>query len=144
MKPNNSTITWNMHKVSLQNYATELLHQKRLKWQGHAHRPRPIGHKHAGLTASPNLAKIFPFCEGKKSSDSLAGICMKQAPKGLGIPYLHSLYASALRRAHHPPHLPHFWVMPKKTYLKWEILQEVVSELGGFTPVLPTLVWSTN
>ena len=106
-KPDNSTITRNMHKVALQNYATGLPHQRGQKWQGSC----LLDHKHAGLATSPNPARICPFCEGKrKSSDSLAGIYMKQAPGGLGTLYLlfcqephHSLHASASWRAHHPP-----------------------------------------
>ena len=81
-KPDNSTITTqNMHKVSPQNYATGLPHQREQKRQ--EPHPRPLSHKHVGLAASPNLAKIYPFCEGKrKSSDSPAGICMKQGTRG--------------------------------------------------------------
>ena len=51
-----------MHKVSLQNYATGLPHQKGQKCQG----PRPLGHKHTVLAASPNPARICFFCEKKE------------------------------------------------------------------------------
>ena len=68
--------------------------------------------------------------ERKKNSDSLAGICMEQAPGGLGTQYLlffrepqHSLYTSVWRRAHHPPHL-FFWHSQKKTLPKKPILNK--------------------
>ena len=90
--------------------------------------PRPLGHKHAGLT---DPARICPFCEGKrKITNSLAGICMKQAPGGwgLGDPVLAVLPGAtpqppclrcvrARGRAHHPPPRslirPIFWQCQK-------------------------------
>ena len=127
-KPDNSTITTqNMHKVSPQNYATGLPHQREQKRQ--EPRPHPLSHKQVGLAASPNLAKIYPFCEGKrKSSDSPAGICMKQGTReGLGTrPHLlfcrepqNSLNASASQRARHPPPLPYFLGYAKKPILNF-------------------------
>ena len=69
----------------------------------HAYRPRPFSHKHTGLASSPNLARIGLFCEGKrKSSDSLAGICMKQARGGGGWGPLTCLFA----RSHNTASMP--------------------------------------
>ena len=73
--------------------------------------------------------------EKRKSSDSLADICMKQALGELGTLYLlfcqepqHSLHASTLQKAHHSPLPPYFLgLRQKKTYLKWEFPQEVLS-----------------
>ena len=59
-RPNNSTITRNMHKVSLASPEST-----RMAWTtpiDHAH----SAFTHAGLTASPNPARNCPFCEGKK------------------------------------------------------------------------------
>ena len=42
----------------------------------------------------------------------------------------HSLHASALWRAHHLPPSTPFFRLCQKTYLKWEIPQEVASKLG--------------
>ena len=120
-KPDISTITQNMHKVSLQNYATALSHQRGQKcW-----RPSPLSYKHAVLAAFPNPARICTFCVRRKSSDLLADICMKQAPGGgLRTMYLlfcrepqYSLHASALRRTHHSPLPPYFFWLWQKNIL---------------------------
>ena len=73
-----------MHNVSLRNYATGLPHHREQKWHSHAHRPQSRGFDRFSKSG-PNC----PFCEEKRqSSDSLAGICMKQEPGGPGTPYL--------------------------------------------------------
>ena len=128
-RPNIFTITWNTHKVSLQNYyATALPHQKRHKCR----RPCPHNYKHVVLAASPNPARICPFCKRKrKSSGSLAGICMKQTTGGLRTPYLlfcrepqNSPHASASWRAYHPLPLPYFLAMPQN--ISEKILQKPI------------------
>ena len=86
----------------------------------HAHLPRPLGHKHEDLTAFPNPARICPL--KRKSSDSLAGICMKQAPGGAGDPVPAVLPGATpqppcLRFAEGPPPTPIrpiFLATPKK------------------------------
>ena len=130
-KPDNSTITRNMHKVSLKNYTTGLPHQK-------CPRPRPL----AVLTWSQacsfgRFSKSSSFYEGKKKEQRFTSrYPHKTGTRKAGDPYLlfcqkpqHSLHDSALRRAHHPPHPPKFWLC-QKTYLKWEFPQEVVSKSG--------------
>ena len=137
-KPNNSTITRNMHKVSLWNYATGLPHQRELKLQGHAHLPRPLGHKHAGLATSPNPAGICPFCEGKKKEQRFTsrhlhetGTRGDQGPHTCCFAGSHTAASMPLLRGGPTthPHLPHFLATPKKPYLKWKIPQEVASKL---------------
>ena len=74
--------------------------------------------------------------EKRKSSNSLAGICMKQAPGDWG-PYT-CCFAGRHKPASMPllcggptnhPLCPIFWLC-QKTYLKWEFPQEVVSKSG--------------
>ena len=91
-----------------------------------------------GLGRFSKSGQNLPFCEGKKSSDSLAGICMKQAPGGgAGEPVPAVLLGATTQppylrfmRAHHPPSLPYFLATLKKNYLKWEFSQEVASKSG--------------
>ena len=81
-----------------------------------------FGHKHADLTASPNRASICPFCEGKKKEQQFTTKYLHET--GTRTPYLlfcrephHSLHASTLRRAHHPPPPTPFFGVAKKTIL---------------------------
>ena len=60
---------------------------------------------------------------------------MKQAPGGAGDPVPAVLLGAAQQppclcfaRAHHPPPSAPFFGYAKKTYLKWEIPQEVASK----------------
>ena len=92
---------------------------------GHAHQPRPLGLKHAGLTASLNPARICPFCEGKMKEQLFTSRYLHETGTRGGwgphpVPAVlpgatpHGLNASALRRAHHlPPSAPFFWLCQK-------------------------------
>ena len=100
-------------------------------------RPHPVNYKHAFLTTSQNPAWICPFCEEKgKNSDSLnlAGICMKQASRGLGTCcFARSCNTASMLpvcgKTTTLPLCPMFGYAPK-IYLKWKILHEVLSKLG--------------
>ena len=123
-KPNNSTITQNMHKVSLQNYATGLPHQRELEWHGPRPPTTPTRSQARGfdqlLQIQPEFAPSVR--EKRKSSDSLAGICMKQAPGGAGDPRT-CCFARSHTTASMPPlrrgptthlHPPHFFGLRQK------------------------------
>ena len=124
-EPNNSTITRNMHKVSLRNYATGLPHQREQKWQGHAHRPRPLCHKQVWLLLQIRPEFAPSVREKRNSNDLLAGICMKQAWGGAGDPVPAVLPGATLQPpclhfAEGPPPTPiHpiFLAMPKRPIL---------------------------
>ena len=135
-KPDNSTITRNMHKVSLQNYVTGLPHQRGLEWHG----PRPLSLKHAGLTASPNLARICPFCEGKRKEQQFTSRYLHETgtrEAGDPIPAVFpgaTTQPPCLRFAEGPPptlSALFFGMHSQKTYLKWEFSREVASKLSN-------------
>ena len=103
-----------------------------------------LGLKHAGLIASPNPARICPFCEGKKKEQQFTSRYLHETGTSR---YLHetgikegwdpvpafcwepqqSLHASASQRAHYPPLLP----VAKKPILKWKFSKEVESKSGN-------------
>ena len=86
-----------------------------------------------GLGRFSKSGQNLPFCEGKKSSDSLAGICMKQAPGGgAGEPVPAVLLGATTQppylrfmRAHHPPSPPYFLATLKKTILNGNFLRKL-------------------
>ena len=121
-KPNNSTITQNMHKVSLQNYATGLPHQRGLEWHG----PR--------LSTMPTRSQARRFDRFSKSGQNLLLLWGKKKEQWFTSRYLHETGTrrgwdpvpavlpgatqqppSTSRRAHHPP--PSTPIHPKKPIL---------------------------
>ena len=74
--------------------------------------------------------EFAPSVREKKSSNSLAGICMKQTPGGLGTLYLLFCRSHGTTASMPPLHggSTTFLATPKKHHLKWEIPQEVASK----------------
>ena len=93
---------------------------------GHAHRPRSLGLKHAGLTASPNPARICPFCEGKKKEQRFTSRYLHETGTRRGWGPRTCCFAGSHTTASMPPlcggpnthpHPLHFLATPKKPFL---------------------------
>ena len=142
-KPNNSIITRNMHKVSLQNYATGLPHQREQKWQWTRPPTTPTRSQAHGIGRFSKSGQNLPLLWGKKEracSNSLAGICMKQAQGGFGDPEtavlptaipqplptpIHPIFLAMLKKpilnGKFPRKLRQNWVTPKDVIRNWRV-----------------------
>ena len=134
-KPAIFTITRNMHKLSLQNYATVLPHQRELNWCRLYQLTMLIWLQACVLDQFFKSDLNLPLLWGKKGRTAIHWqvSVWNRHQRGLRTPYL--LFCRELQqqvRGHggpttYPLH-PIFWGTPIKNYHKWEFPQEVLSK----------------
>ena len=120
------TITWNINKVSLQNYATALPHQRGQKCRRTRSPTMPTRLQACDFGRFSKSGQNLPLLWGKKKEQRFTSRYLHETDiRGLGTLYLlffqepqYSLHASASQKAHHfSALLPNFFCYAKKTYL---------------------------